>query len=43
MSRTLPQHTRRIVRLADGVIVEDRPVANQRRVERGWAWRIERS
>jgi putative ABC transport system ATP-binding protein len=28
----IAQHTRRIVRLADGVIVEDRPVANPRRV-----------
>jgi putative ABC transport system ATP-binding protein len=28
----IAQHTRRIVRLADGVIVEDRPVANPRQV-----------
>src|SRR5512138_203039 len=27
----IAEHTRRVVRLADGVIVEDRPVANQRR------------
>lgn len=29
----IAQHTRRIVRLADGVIVEDRPVANSRRAK----------
>jgi putative ABC transport system ATP-binding protein len=29
----IAQHTRRVVRLADGVIVEDRPVANPRRVK----------
>lgn len=29
----IAQHTRRIVRLADGVIVEDRPVAKPRRAE----------
>ncbi len=29
----LADHTRRVVRLADGVIVEDRPIANPRRAE----------
>lgn len=29
----IAEHTRRVVRLADGVIVEDRPVANPRRVK----------
>lgn len=28
----IAEHTRRVVRLADGVIVEDRPIANPRRV-----------
>jgi ABC-type lipoprotein export system ATPase subunit len=27
----IAEHTRRVVRLADGVIVEDRPILNQRR------------
>ena len=29
----IAEHTRRVVRLADGVIVEDRPIANPRRAE----------
>jgi ABC-type lipoprotein export system ATPase subunit len=29
----IAKHTRRVVRLADGVIVEDRPVANPRRAK----------
>jgi putative ABC transport system ATP-binding protein len=29
----IAQHTRRVVRLADGVIVEDRPITQQRRAE----------
>jgi putative ABC transport system ATP-binding protein len=30
----IAEHTRRVVRLADGVIVEDRPILNQRRAGR---------
>jgi putative ABC transport system ATP-binding protein len=29
----IARHTRRVVRLADGVIVDDRPVANPLRVD----------
>lgn len=29
----IAEHTRRVIRLADGVIVEDRPIANQRRTK----------